>query len=45
MSAGNTVWSLLDLKPGTDVAVCFVPDAQTGMPHFLMGMYTPFTVQ
>ena len=34
----------LDLAPGTYIAVCFVPDEETGVPHALMGMVQVFTV-
>ncbi len=43
--APNTVGRVaLDLSPGTYAALCFVPDAETHMPHFSMGMLTIFTV-
>lgn len=45
MNPGNTTWAVLDLKPGNDVALCFVPDQKTGVPHFMEGMIMPFTVQ
>lgn len=45
MNPGYTVWAVLDLQPGTDVAVCFVPDEKTGIPHFMEGMFMPFTVK
>ncbi|HEX2194576.1 MAG TPA: hypothetical protein VHK63_06450, partial [Candidatus Limnocylindria bacterium] len=44
LSAGQTSWLALDLQPGTYVALCFVPDEQTGTPHALMGMVSIFTV-
>jgi hypothetical protein len=34
----------LDLAPGTYIALCFVPDEETGVPHALMGMVQVFTV-
>lgn len=44
MSPGATNYLELDLQPGTHVAICFIPDAETGMPHFLMGMIAEFNV-
>lgn len=41
---GASHWIELNLKPGTYVAWCFVPDIHTGMPHALMGMLTVFVV-
>jgi hypothetical protein len=34
----------MDLTPGTYIALCFVPDEQTGAPHAAMGMVAIFTV-
>jgi len=45
ISPGATGWVDLDLKPGSYVAVCFVPDPNTGKAHAELGMITPFTVQ
>ena len=44
LSAGQTSWLALDLEPGTYIALCFVPDDETGVPHALMGMVQVFTV-
>ena len=44
MSPGNTVWAVLDLEPGDYIAICFVPDAESGAPHAMLGMIAPFTV-
>jgi hypothetical protein len=38
-------WSVLNLTPGTYALVCFVPDAETGAPHFTLGMIDSFTVE
>jgi hypothetical protein len=38
-------WVTLNLDAGAYVALCFVPDPKSGMPHFMLGMATPFTVQ
>ena len=45
LSPDRTVWAEMDLsQPGTYVALCFVPDRESGMPHALMGMVGIFTV-
>jgi hypothetical protein len=44
LSPGQVAWTELDLQPGTYVALCFVFDPQTGMPHAMMGMVDVFTV-
>ncbi len=44
MSPGATNYAELDLTAGEYLAVCFVPDAETGVPHALMGMVGSFTV-
>ncbi|MDQ3525276.1 MAG: hypothetical protein M3451_09510, partial [Chloroflexota bacterium] len=44
MSPGETNYAVLDLTAGDYVAICFVPDAETGVPHFAMGMIAGFTV-
>ena len=44
LSPGVTAWTEVDLKPGTYVALCFVFDPETGMPHVAMGMVGVFTV-
>ncbi len=44
LSAGQSGWVNLDLQPGNYVALCFIPDAKTGKPHFELGMSQPFTV-
>ena len=43
-SAGTSVWTSVDLQPGTYVAVCFVIDPATGMPHAMEGMVDLFQV-
>jgi hypothetical protein len=37
--------SALHFTPGRYAVACFIPDAQTGMPHALMGMYREVTVK
>ncbi|MCA9833186.1 MAG: hypothetical protein KC435_04525 [Thermomicrobiales bacterium] len=40
VSSGQTQWATLNLtQPGTHLAICFVADSASGMPHALMGMY------
>lgn len=34
-----------DLEPGEYVAICFVPDPETGQPHYLLGMAAGFSVE
>lgn len=45
LTPGQTGWLTLDLKPGSYVASCDIPDAASGQPHSAMGMLMPFTVQ
>lgn len=44
VSPGFSVWNEFDLDPGTYLMICYISDIETGMPHFMMGMWTPFTV-
>ncbi|HEY7036484.1 MAG TPA: hypothetical protein VH482_34470 [Thermomicrobiales bacterium] len=44
LSPGQTSYVTLDLAPGRYVALCFVPDKETGAPHAMMGMVQLFTV-
>jgi hypothetical protein len=44
LSPGVTAWTEVDLAPGTYVALCFVFDPETGLPHVAMGMVAIFTV-
>lgn len=44
ISKDQTVSFELNLEPGAYVAVCFMPDKDTGMPHALKGMVTIFEV-
>ncbi len=43
-SPGETNYAVLDLAAGDYIAICFVPDPETGVPHFAMGMIAGFTV-
>ena len=43
-STGTTVWPILNLPAGTYVAICFVTDPKTGMPHAMEGMVSIFEV-
>jgi len=44
MSPGASLWYTADLDAGDYFAICFVPDAESGAPHFVLGMISPFTV-
>jgi hypothetical protein len=44
LSPGLTAWTEVDLVPGTYVALCFVFDPETGLPHTALGMVAVFTV-
>jgi len=44
LSPGETAWTEVDLAPGTYIALCFVPDPETFVPHAAMGMVAVFTV-
>lgn len=41
---GYTNYLELDVESGNYIAICFVPDMDTGMPHYMMGMIAGFTV-
>lgn len=43
LSAGQTVWTTIDLVPGNYVAICFISSPE-GDFHAAMGMTQPFTV-
>jgi len=44
LATGLRGWAVLDLAPGTYLAVCGIPDPATGQPHFALGMVASFTV-
>ncbi len=44
-SSGTTQWVSWDLQPGTYVAMCWVTDRESGMPHAFMGMWMLFTIE
>lgn len=44
-SPGTSGWIYFDLAPGNYVAICYVPDTETGAPHFMLGMIQFFTVE
>ena len=44
ISGGQTVYAEFNLEPGAYVAICFMPDKETGMPHALMGMVVVFEI-
>lgn len=41
---GLTSYLEWELEPGAYVAICFIPDPETGAPHFALGMAAPFDV-
>ena len=43
-AVGTTNYVSLDLTPGEYLAICFVPDAKDGKPHFMHGMAHTFTI-
>jgi hypothetical protein len=44
LSQGEISWQEVNLQPGTYVALCFVSDKGSEVPHAAMGMYDIFTV-
>jgi hypothetical protein len=45
LSPGGSAWVTVTLSKGTYVALCFVPDAHNGKPHFMEGMVAQFTIK
>jgi hypothetical protein len=43
-SAGVTAWYELTVEPGTHIAICLVPDPESGVPHAMLGMIAVFEV-
>jgi hypothetical protein len=41
---GRDAYFTVDLTPGNYLAICFVPDAKDGRPHFVHGMIKEFRV-
>lgn len=44
MNPGVTNYLEVELDSGDYFAICFIPDFETGAPHFALGMIKPFTV-
>jgi hypothetical protein len=44
-SQGKISWTELDLQPGSYVALCFISDQGSDVPHAYMGMIDVFTVE
>jgi hypothetical protein len=44
-SPGETVYLPVQLTPGSYVMYCLVPEAGSGTPHAVMGMFRAFTVE
>ena len=45
IAQGLTATFEADLQPGNYAFLCFVPDAATGKPHFVLGMISAITVK
>jgi hypothetical protein len=45
MNSGERNVLEADLTPGEYLFICFVPDAETGAPHFTEGMVTTVTIE
>jgi hypothetical protein len=45
LSQGEADYVTVDLDAGNYVAICNIPDPNTGLPHSHLGMIRPFTVQ
>jgi hypothetical protein len=45
LSPSHTVYTEFDLEPGTYIALCFIMDPTSQMPHMAMGMGLPFAVE
>jgi hypothetical protein len=45
LTAGQSYYLPVDLAPGNYVAMCFMPDLATGVPHAMEGMVDSFTVE
>lgn len=41
---GTGAYFVADLEPGEHFAICFIPDPETGAPHFALGMIQRLTV-
>ena len=44
MAPGVTNYAEFELEAGDHFAICFIPDFESGAPHFALGMIMPFTV-
>lgn len=44
-SGDTSIWVSVTLEPGTYAAVCFFPDAESGIPHAYEGMYAIIEVE
>jgi hypothetical protein len=45
LSAGVDGYMTVDLQPGQYLAICNIPDPQSGLPHSKLGMVRAFTVK
>jgi len=44
LSPGMSAWTEVNIEAGTYIALCFVFDPETGMPHAMLGMVDVFTI-
>jgi hypothetical protein len=44
LTTGRKMWTEFDFKAGFYLAVCFISDVETHMPHVMEGMHQAFTV-
>ncbi len=44
-SGGVTAWYAAEFETGTHVALCFITDPETGLPHVMLGMIEIFEVE
>lgn len=45
ISPGYSAINEFDFEPGSYMLICYIADTETGMPHAMMGMFQPFTVE
>jgi hypothetical protein len=41
-STNGEGWAIMDLEPGSYIALCFIPDPASHMPHLALGMIAEF---
>lgn len=45
IGGGQSMFVTMELEAGNYMAICFIPDPETGQPHFLLGMMDEFSVE